>query len=238
MALTQTLAQIRESVRQYADVKGTTALLRHPDATVNDYINRALGSLHRKLDEAGVGMQFLSSSTVTTSAGTATYSLPADFRHLISLDLTANGVKTWLVGYEVHERAALTDPSATFAGVPFTYRLRGSVVELLPTPQGVYSGTLWYVPTPTQFATSGGDASTWDTIDRLDDYLVAYAAKLIATKDKKKDLFAAAKDTMQELDDEIRAIGRRRDMNSPARPVDEYMTNRWGRRTGIPRRWR
>lgn len=90
MALTQTLAQIRENVLQFADVKGTTALARHPVATVNDYINRGLGSLHRKLTEALPDQRYLSSSTITTVKGTSLYTLPADFEHLI--DLRAKGV--------------------------------------------------------------------------------------------------------------------------------------------------
>src|SRR5687767_4008979 len=157
MALSQTQNQILENVRQFANAKGTTALLRHPNANVYDYINRAFGSLHRKLTEAGLGDRFISSTTVSVTSGTATYALPATFDRLLSLDMNANGSKYWLSKYEMNERPGLTDPSSTYTGVPLTYRLRGSNIEYLPTPGGSYTGTLWYVPTSSNLATDGTD---------------------------------------------------------------------------------
>lgn len=239
MSLNQTQAQILANVRQFASAAGTTDLLRHPDANVRDYINRALGSLHRKLTEAGVGNRYLSSQTVSIVSGTATYALASDFDHLISVDLTANGVKSWLVAYEMNERPMLTDANASYSGVPITYRLRGANVEYLPTPGGTYTSTLWYVPTPTNWSTGTSDASsTFDTINRLDEYLVAYAAKKIATKDRKWDLVKECDSVLAEIGEEIVAIGHSRDRNSPPRPVDEMRTNRWGRRMSVPMRWR
>lgn len=236
MALTQTQAQIAENVRQFADVKGTTALLRHPNANVYDYINRAFGSLHRKLTEAGLGDRFISSTTVSITSGTATYALSATFDRLLSVDVTANGAKYWLTKYELNERAGLTDASATYTGVPVTYRLRGSNIEYLPTPAGSYSSTIWYVPTPTNLATDGTDASTvFDTINRLDDYLIAYAAQFVSIKDSKADKLAWSKQIIGEISEEIRALAHSRDMNSPPRPVNERPTNRFGRRAHVSR---
>jgi hypothetical protein len=236
MALTQTQGQIAENVRQFANAKGTTALLRHPNTNVYDYINRAHGSLHRKLTEAGLGDRFLSTTTVTTASGTSTYSLPATFDHLISIDMSANGAKFWLSGHEMNERPGLTDPSATYTGVPLTYRLRGSNIEYLPTPSGVYTSVLWYVPTPTNWATDGSDSSSlFDTINRLDDYIIAYAARFIATKDRAWDLVNECKELCKEIAEEIEVIGHARDRNSPPRPINERPTNRFGRRMHVSR---
>lgn len=235
MALTQTLAQMRGNLRKFANVEGTTALLRHPDADCNDYINRALGSLHRHLTEAVPDQRFLASTTVSLTSGTTVYSLPADFDHLISVDLTANGVKSWLIAYEMHERPALSDTSGNFGGVPYCYRLRGGNIEYLPSPTSSYSSTLWYVPTASQLVSDG---SAFDTIARLDDYVVAYAGRFVGTKDKNWDLVGECKALCAELKEEIYALARSRDKNSPARIVDESYTNRFGRRVGIPRRWR
>lgn len=231
MALTRTLAQLRADVRKFANVQGTTALQRHPDADVNDYINRALGALHRRLTAAQPDQRYLSSTSASTSDGTSTYSLPADFDHLISVDLTANSVKRWLVAYEMHERAGLTSPDTDFVGIPFSYRLRGGNIEFLPTPESDdYTYTLWYVPTPRQFATSGDDAQTFDTVNRLDDYIIAHAAKTIAVKDKQWDLVGECRNVLAEMEAEIAVIGRGRDQNSPPRIVDEMLADRWGRR--------
>lgn len=226
MALNQTQQEMRNNVRKFANVQGTTALLRHPDADLNDYINRALGSLHRKLTTAMSDQRFLASTTVTTSSGTTTYSLPALFEHLISAELTVDGRRHWLQGYEMHERAPLISPDQPTNGIPFTYRLRGSNIEILPTPADAYDVLLWYVPAPTQLT---GNSQTYDTISRLDDYVVAYASRPIAIKDKNWDLVAACKQIIDELTGEIEVLSRNRDRNSPPRIVDVYATDRWGR---------
>jgi len=227
MALTKTLAEMRSGTRRLANAQGTTALLRHPDADINDYVNRGLGSLHRRLTTALPDQRFLASTTFTTTANVATEALGiATFDHLISVELSADGRRVWLVGYEMHERAALINPAAPQTGVPYTYRLRGDNIELLPTPDGAYEVTLWYVPTSVQLT---GDAQTFDTISRLDDYIEAYAARRIAIKDKNWDLRDACSSILGELESEIDVLARNRDRNSPPRIVDVYQADRWGR---------
>src|SRR5688572_29968878 len=110
MGLNQTQEQMREGVRKFANVQGTTALLRHPDADINDYINRALGSLHRKLTTVLPDQRILATTDFDTEDGVTTYALPAGFDHLISMELSANSHRTWLPGYEMQERPALMAP--------------------------------------------------------------------------------------------------------------------------------
>jgi hypothetical protein len=228
MALTQTRTQIRANVRRLSDTGGTNALVRHPDADLNEYIDLALGSLHRALSEGIVDQRLLSSTTISlTVAGGATYSLPATFDHLISVDLSANGSKVWLNSYEMHERAGLTSPDASTTGTPVCYRLRASNIEYLPAPAASYTSVLWFVPTPTQFS---ADAGTFDTINRLDTFLVAYAARFIAIKDKNTTLVGLCDELIGELREDIAIVARNRDKNSPPRIVDESAANRWGRR--------
>ena len=235
MALNQSLAQLRTSVRSFANVGGATALLRHPDAEISDYVLRAIGSLYRHLTEAVADQLFLASTTITTVSGQTTYSLPSDFDSLISADLTAYGVKVWLTSYENNERPALTDPSLANNGVPTCYRLRGgTIIELLPAPGAGYTVTLWYVPDAQQPA----EGQVFDTISRLDDYIVAYAARLVATKDKNWDLVNECRTVCKELEAEIAFISRSRDRNSPSRITDQYVVDRWGRHLPHRRRFR
>lgn len=231
MALNQSLLQIRENVRKFADVQGTTALARHPDADLNDYINRALGALHRQLTTAIPDQRLLASTTITTSAGLSTYALPDGFDHLISVELTADGRRRWLTAYEMPERPTLLSPDVPNEGIPYTYRLRGGNIEFLPTPGDVYTPQLWYVPAATQLS---GDADTYDTISRLDDFIIAYAARPIAIKDKNLDLKGVCDQQLAELEADIAATARDRDRNSPPRIIDVYARDKWGR-TG---RWR
>jgi hypothetical protein len=227
MALTQDREDIRDNVRRFANVQGTSALLRHPNADLNDYINRGLSRLRYLLTQANPDQRYLSSQSASTSDGTTVYSLPSDFGSLISVDITANGAKTWLTSYEMHERPALTSADQPSSGIPFCYRLRGGNIEFLPEPGGAYTYTLWYVPHTTELA---ADANVLDTVNRLDEYVIAYAARLIAIKDKNWDLKQAASELMAELTSEIEVLGRSRDQNAPSRIVDVYQADRWGRR--------
>ncbi len=235
MALTQTRLQLRANVRRFTDTGGTNALARHPDADLNEYLDRALGSLQRALNEAIADQRFLASASISiTTAGGAVYPVPATFDHLISVDLSASGQpKAWLIAYEMHERASLTTPDANATGVPTRYRLRGSNIEYLPAPSGSFTSVLWFVPTPVQLTSDG---STVDTINRLDDYLIAYASQFVAIKDKNTDLLGICKDMMGELRDEIATVARTRDKNSPPRVVDEMLAGRWGRRLRVRHR--
>lgn len=226
MALNQSLQQMREGVRKLANVQGTTALVRHPDADLNDYINRALGSLHRRLTTAMPDQRILSSTSITTTDGVSTYALPVDFDYLISIELTTNGSRRWLQAYEMAERPYIVSPDTPTDGVPIVYRLRGGNIELLPTPNDTYTPLIWYVPSATQLTL---DATNYDTISRLDEYVIAYAARKVATKDKNWDLVNECKSVMAELEPDIEMLGRNRDRNSPPRVIDTYARDRWGR---------
>ncbi len=237
MPLTQTGAQMIDAIRRMADVKGTSALARHPNADCYDYLNKGLGSLHRKLIDGIPDQRTLSSSAISVVAGTSLYSLPSDFHHLISTDLTMNGVKRWIESYEMNERPTLTDPSTPNTSLPFLYRLRGSSVELLPTASSAGTFTLWYVPTPKQYATDGSDSSTlFDTIDRLDEYPIAYGARLISIRDNNQSRISMCTQLMNELEAEIRVTARNRDKNTQDRILDERIADRYG--STRFRRWR
>jgi hypothetical protein len=228
VALTQTRTQIRANVRRLSDTGGTNSLVRHPDADLNEYIDLALGSLHRALSEGIVDQRYLSSASVSlTQVLGSTYALHATFDHLISVDISANGHKSWLTAYEMHERPGLTSSDATVMGTPCFYRLRGSNIEYLPAPGGSYTSVIWYVPTPTQFT---ADADTFDTVNRLDTFLVAYAARFIGVKDKNTTLVGLCNELIGELREDIAMVARNRDKNSPPRVVDERIADRWGRR--------
>lgn len=227
MALTQTREQLRDNVRRLANVQGASALLRHPDADLNDYINRGYSRLRFLLNQASPDQRWMTSSAITTTAGQSVEALPSDFGVLVLVDLVANGTKTWLTNYELHERPALTSADEPNSGIPFCYRLRGGNIELLPEPGGAYTVTLWYIPHTTELAS---DASVLDTLNRLDDFVIAYAVRLVAVRDKNWDLKQACQELMAELQGEIEVIGRTRDVNGSSRIVDVYQADRWGRR--------
>lgn len=227
MALTQNREEIRDNVRRLANVQGASALLRHPDTDLNDYINRGVSRLRYLLNQANPDQRWMASSPIETERGVSVYSLPADFGVLVLVDMTANGAKSWLTNYELHERPVLTSADQPSLGIPFCYRLRGGNIELLPEPGGEYAVTLWYIPHTTELS---ADASVLDTLNRLDDFVIAYAARFVAIKDKNWDLKTACQELMGELEEEIQVIGRTRDVNGTSRIVDVYQSRgKWGR---------
>lgn len=225
MALNRTIDQMVNATRRATNALGTTALQRHPDVDVFDYVNRGIAALDRRLKLADTGQRFLSSTTITTAAGTESYALPATFMFLISLSGSIDGVMRWFTPYAHNERPLLSDPNAGWTGEPLYYRIQGSNLSLLPVAAGVYSLTLWYAPNPSTLTTG----QSYDTIARLDDYIVCYAARLIAEKDSNWELHDRMGARLAELQGEIEAIGRNIDANSPARIVDATVRDRFGR---------
>jgi hypothetical protein len=218
-----------DATRKAANVQGTSALQRHPSADLFDYVNRGIAALDRllKLADNG-GQRFLSSSSIATVDGTELYALPSDFMHLISLSGEVNGVMRWLTAYDNNDRPHLVDTNAGWTGEPIYYRLRQANISLLPVPADVYTLTLWYAPNPSTLTTG----QTYDSIARLDDYIVTYAARFVAEKDKNWDHYDRLSARLGELKGEIEAIGRNRDLNSPARIVDMTKRDRYGRARG------
>ncbi|MER3466187.1 MAG: hypothetical protein C4340_03220 [Armatimonadota bacterium] len=233
MALNRSIDQMIDAIRRTANVQGTTALQRHPTSDLLDYANRGIAALDRLLKLADTGQRFLSATSIMTASGVELYPLPSDFMMLVSLSGEFGGRMRWLTSYEHNERPALVDTNTGWKGEPLYYRLRQENISLLPTPAGVYTLTLWYAPAPSTL-TSG---QNYDTIARLDDYIVNYAARLIAKKDANWELYDRLGAELVEMRSEIEAIARNRDLNSPGRIIDVTARDRFGRMRRYTRRF-
>lgn len=175
MARTRTLTLLLEDVRYLADIEGQTA--RHSDSQLTRRINQAIAAYRRKYREL-----FVVSSTVSTVAGTATLTLPTALDALERVSITVNG-STWVLypsnSVERHDfDVGFTQPADS---VPSTYRLEGASLYLMPTPGGVYTVTLTYLPQQTDLAT-GSDVFD-PVVSGGEDWVVAAAALDVATRD-------------------------------------------------------
>lgn len=237
MPLTRTRAQIRTDVRRSADLQGTSPTERFPDAELDDYIDQGYAAFYRKLVSAAPESRLVTSATKTTTSGTATYALSGftssvtDLLMLSSVDIDTGSRKVWLTAYEPHERPELSDTNVSTSGTPMYYRLRGENIEILPAPAGAYTLTIWYIPHQGSLAS---DATTVDTIQRLDGYIVYWAAREVALKNKHWDLHDRLGGRMKEIEADIEFLARSRDINSPPRIVDTRMATATGRYRG---RW-
>jgi hypothetical protein len=173
MANTVTLAQLRTTVARLGQYEGSTDIT----ATVlNEYINEAIAELYDLL----IGKwqdYYVKSGTVTTVAGTQSYSLPSDFYKLRKLELAlttgSNARMARLHPVDLDDQHRYV----TIAG-PIKYRYRvtmsPSTLWLVPTPTSVDTLTVYYIP----FApTLSSDSETFETINRYDKLVVQLALR-------------------------------------------------------------
>lgn len=230
MALTRTLAQLRDSVRRTANVMAFSD--RHPDASINDLINRGIGALHRLTAIVNPEFRPLGSTTVTFDGSATEYALPANCRTVISVEYTDdNDAKTWMTPYELHERASLTTPSVEDSSTrAHHYRVLGTNIEFLPRPPSGHTALVWYATTAPQLSS---DAQTVDVFDRLDDYVIWWAAREIAMDRDDWDRHDRLSAKIASLEADIQVLAHHRDRSHPARVVDLNHADRFGR---TPRR--
>jgi hypothetical protein len=234
MALTRSQDDLADAVYRTADAVQFTA--KHPRTYVNDLINRGLGALSRICRTTNPEFQPVASTTITTDGVATTYGLPSNFRSLISLIYTdGNHQKIWLQPYEWAEEAALSTPEVVqLATRAHAYKLIGSNIEFLPRPPGNHTALLWYATTVTQLTSP---SAVMDTMERLDDYVIWYAAREIANERENWPRIQYLSGVMKDLEDDIRILARSIDLSAPARPIDVRFANR--DRYGRPRRyWR
>lgn len=217
MALTITVAALDAAIRARTDNEGTSALDRFSTAEVLTYINRAVQTFWRVMVESRAGNFKVSTTTVPTVSGTSVYALDATFYRLLNVNVTANGRKTWITPFDENERAALSDTNAGWIGVPFHYSLVGSNIEFLPTPGGVYSVEVRFVPDPpTLVAGNSFDCVNSDAMN----FIIDTAAKFLADKDENWELSAMLKASTTELQQALIMSLPSRDQNFPPRIQD------------------
>lgn len=231
--LTTTQADMRDAVQRTANVVAFTDT--HPPARINDLINQGLGALSRLCRTTNPKFQPVASTTITTDGVNTAFSLPVNFRSLISVEYTADEFKTWLEPFQQNERAALSTPEVTAnATRAHAYQVLGRNLELLPRPQTGHTALVWFATTMTQLSSDG---QTFDTMDRLDSWVIWWAAREIAMEREDWERHDRLSQKLSEMVDEIRILARSIDLN-PARPVESDYADRDRYWPGFRRRYR
>lgn len=185
----------RASQRAYVDVTGTGGPVTETEATslVNTHYRRLYQKLARKAP-----WRFASDTTVTTSASTINYALPSDY--LFTIAVYANEATDYL-----RPLKNLNDTERQ------SYR----------SPQGTYTVTHRYVPTPTSLTTS---ANTIDGVCGLDEWVVVAVARDMRIKTQRAidDLTFE----MQELSQDILDLSTR-DLGQPEFGTDAEGYGHW-----------
>ncbi|MCU0810613.1 MAG: hypothetical protein MUE59_06185 [Thiobacillaceae bacterium] len=132
MAIT-TYSELQTAVQNWLDDTNTL-----PAARCQEFIALAEADINRRLRvRAG-----RSSTSGTTTAGTATITLPARFGGVVSLGVTVSGYDRPLE--QIAPNAALEAYYAYGNGEPGHYAVEASAIRLFPTPDAEYTYTLHY----------------------------------------------------------------------------------------------
>lgn len=230
MARNVSLTTLIDYVRKRADIENET--LRFPDLELTDYINQSITELYELLVAADEEY-YLSSQIITTVSGTSTYALSADFFKLKGVDINlGNGVLLTAKPYMFAERNMYQNPYAVWAwNARVAYRARGNNVTFIPAASGIFTATIWYIPTPTKLV-AGSD--TFDGVDGWDELVVTDVAIKCGIKDQiPPEDMQVIMGRKAELVARITSMAER-DIGAPQRIVDVTSINdSWPYRGGI-----
>lgn len=208
MANTVTLAQLRADARLYADQRpgGSAATVFIKDSEVNRLVNMAIRELYDMLVSARGHEFYISEATVNVVANTNRYNLPSDFYELLSLTLawSTDNVEEVPAYNSVRRRPDYLNGGSWTQWGPKAFRVRGTQIEILPTPASAVTATLQYIPA---FADLTGDSSTFDGVngwERLVTLRTAVEMLAIAKQSTAeiRSLYEAEKERVQGLADD------------------------------------
>lgn len=228
MALTRTLAQIVDAIQRTADVVAFTD--KHPVSYIKDLACRGIAALDIIIKTTDTEFRPLGSTTYTTDGIASTFGLPVDCRSIIAIEYTVDGQKDYLDPFEWVERPLLVDAdlSGSTTGRARGYKRIGSNLEVLPRPDANQTIQVWYSTTASQ---PTADSDTVDVYDRLDSYIIWWAAREIAAERENWQRVAFLDRQLATAEGDIRVLARSRDLSAPTRIVDrKNIRDAFGRR--------
>jgi hypothetical protein len=141
MARTVTLSDARSAVLRLGGVDVSADLT---STVLNEAINAGIAELHDLLLEKADD-RLVTSTTLTTSIGVESVALPTTFYELRKLEIVDGSTPS---GYRKLYQGSLDSSHlyTTVVGKRYRYRLQGSNLVLMPTPQAIESLRLFYIP--------------------------------------------------------------------------------------------
>ncbi len=216
MALEVTLRDMRTRVYQRGGWERETE--RHTPARVCGEINRSIMDLRDRMLRAGLTDLFKTSEDIDTVADTSTYEVTDGFYQILGISVDTGSGRFPLERFSEKERPELLDTNIPWSGRPLYYEPIGAgSIELLPTPQGVYTVTVRYVPATTQLV---GDDDVYDGLNGFDEWVVVDVVRKLATSDRDWSLVQACDPDLRRLEERITTMARMRDRGSSKRVVD------------------
>lgn len=211
MADTRTLAQLRQEVRQRADMEDSEFV---SDSELNLYIAESYKELYDLLVKTNEDYYTIS-TTLSLSAGESEISLPADFYKLRGVDYAVDANQDRYITlrrYNFNERNLRNRAiNNIYYGVDqLRYHLTNNKLELVPAGRASGNYRVWYVPAP---STLSDDADTADGVSGWLEYVVVDACiKALAKEESSTTMFEKQKMAMRER---IENMAVNRDQGAP-----------------------
>lgn len=219
-----TAATVISDVRQITQTENMTDA--YPDSMLLIWVNMGNKDLYERLVAAKGSDFFEKTVSFNTIANVATYDLSnadgnglncADFMQLLSVEATVYGKKIWLRNFTRPEHGLLQNPEVFTDRDPIAYRIRGTLFEVLPTPQANTPIQLFYVPAPPSLSFV---TDTFDSVAGWEQYIVYWVAKQIALREHDAEALAMYQQELEQMKQRIENTSIHRDAANPPRVTD------------------
>lgn len=224
-----TLANMLLAVQRRANIEGQSGFVTLPEQ--RERINYACADIYDKLVSARSQEFYRTTSTITTVANTSSYTLPANFYQLTSVDVALGNNQTLSARpYMEAERNRFKWYPGWNYQEPIYYRLLAGSINFTPAPNGAFVITLNYYPTFTLFATDGSqDSSTFDGVNGWEEAVIWRVVSEI--KDKGEEDPSYAWQRYMDVVKRIEGLAAMRDAGTAERVHDVYSDfDAWGGR--------
>lgn len=184
MANLKTLAELRDSARQTADMENDSLFIS--DAEANAYINDSIAELYNIMTEGAERQLFAKNSPILVKDGDFAYVLPDDFYKLASVHVYQNGRYEMATQGDPSEYPNLASQSNTYCSTIYRYFLRFNPmtgkkhIYVFPPPPNTELA-LTYVPSPPSLTS---DSETIDGIAGWHEYIIVDAAIKMLQKEE------------------------------------------------------
>ena len=203
MANTITLSQIRQQIRERADLVDDPFF---SDSELNSYINSSYAHLYNLLVKTNQDYYLTESLPFNLIPGQETYNLPSDFFKLVGVDAFVDSKWRPLKRFVFNERNR--------TGI-LRYMVSGDKIRFKPVPESTHEIKLYYIPVYSKLTS---DASTLDGLNGFEEYIIWDC--IIKCKNKTEEDASIALNERNLIEMKIRDIASERDSGSPAYVAD------------------
>ncbi len=212
MARLVTLASLKEQARQRADQVNSGFV---SDSELELLINTSLTELYDLLVGAYGEDYFVGDPYAITSTGVSKYDLPDDFYKLVGVDFKVDSVNWRTMKPFMFAERNRGYLSGNSSGDTYKYRLRGSQIEIRPTPPTGRQFQIHYAPA---CPVLDDDTDEFDFINGWEEFVILGAAIDMMNKEESdSSALVAKKNTVAAR---LSAMKKDRDIGMPMRITD------------------